>query len=300
MDGMLQWGLGIVRAVQTVQSPALTVVMKGASLIGSVGTYFLLISFLYWCVDERRGFRLAVAALVSAWVNDVLKVLFRQPRPYNLDPGVELSREPTYGLPSGHAQGAVVFCGIVGAWLRKPLVIVLTVLFPLLVSFSRVYLGVHFPTDIFGAWLLGAAVLVGYFLLGPRLEAALKAAGPRAQVIVVVVVAYLMNALHPENVSFGGVFLGTGAGYALMASRFPFSASRRADGGPATPGLLVLRFILGLSVAGLLYFLLKAVFPGAGSGSYRIFRFLRYGVLGFWVTAGAPFVFLRLRLAGGR
>lgn len=300
MDGVFDWGLNVVRAVQTAESPALTLAMKGLSLLGSEIGYFALLPLLYWCVDERRAFRLSVAALFSAWLNHTLKAVWRQPRPYDLDPSVGMAHEPTYGLPSGHAQGMVVLCGILGSWLRRPLGIVVAVVVPLAVSFSRVYLGVHFPTDVFGGWALGGTVLAFYFLAGPRLEAVLTAAGTRIKLIAVVVAAFAMNALYPQDVSFGGVFLGFGAGYVLMASRFPFAASRGADGAPATLAARTIRYVLGLAVAGLVYVGLKAAFPGTESDSYRLFRFVRYGLVGLWVSAGAPYVFLRLRLAGGR
>ena len=77
------------------------------------------------------------------------------------------------------------------------------------------------------------------------------------------------------------------------------------DGGreavePASLPVRAIRYALGLAVAGALYAGLKAAFPGAESESYRLFRFVRYGLVGLWVSAGAPYVFLRLRLAGGR
>jgi len=300
MDGVLEWGLEVVRAVQTAESPALTLVMKGVSLLGSEFGYFALLPLLYWCFDERRGFKLAVAALFSAWLNHALKAVWKQPRPYDLDPSVGMAYEPTNGLPSGHAQGMLVLSGIVGSWLRRPLGLALAIVLPLAVSFSRVYLGVHFPTDIFGGWILGGIVLAFYFLAGPRLEAALAAAGIRIKLIAVVVVAFAMNALHPQDVSFGGVFLGMGAGYVLMSARFPFAASRGADGASASLLVRAIRYALGLAVAGALYAGLKAAFPGSESESYRLFRFVRYGLVGLWVSAGAPYVFLRLRLAGGR
>jgi len=300
MDGVLDWGLEVVRAVQTAESPALTLAMKGLSLLGSEFAYFALLPLLYWCFDERRGFKLAVAALLSAWLNHALKAVWKQPRPYDLDPSVGMAYEPTNGLPSGHAQGMLVLCGVVGSWLRRPLGLALAIVLPLAVSFSRVYLGVHFPTDIFGGWILGGVVLAIYFLAGPRLEAALAAAGTRTKLIAVVAAAFAMNALYPQDVSFGGVFLGMGAGYVLMASRFPFAASRGADGSPASLPARAIRYVLGLAVAGVLYAGLKAAFPGAESESYRLFRFVRYGLVGLWVSAGAPYVFLRLKLAGGR
>jgi membrane-associated phospholipid phosphatase len=300
LNAILEWGLDVVRAVQTVQNPVLTALMAAVSFLGGEYGYFLLIPVIYWCVDERRGMRLGMAVLFSAWLNLSLKELWRQPRPYDLEPALGLAREKTFGLPSGHAQGSVVFWGVLGSWLRSPWGIAVAVLLPLLISFSRVYLGVHFPTDLFAGWLLGGAVLAGYFAFGTLIAAGLSALRRQIRLLILAGVVFAMNALHPQDVSLGGVLLGAGIGYLLMKERFPFSAGRASDGSAASLGNRSLRFAVGLAGALVLYVGLKAAFPGNASPSYALFRFLRYGLVGFWFAAGAPWVFLRLRLVGPR
>ena len=300
MSGILEWGLDVVRAVQTVQHPALTGFMKTVSFLGGEYGYFLMVPIVYWCVDERRGMRLGTAVLFSAWLNLSLKELWRQPRPYDLDPSVALAHEKTFGLPSGHAQGSMVFWGIVGPWLRSPWGLAAAILVPLAIGFSRVYLGVHFPTDLFAGWLVGALVLAGYFAFGSLISAVLGAVRRQIRFLILAAVVFAMNALHPQDVGIGGVYLGAGIGYLLMKDKFPFSAGYAADGSRASLSARFFRFIIGLAGAGILYFGLKAAFPGEGSSAYALFRFLRYGVVGFWFSAGAPWVFLRLALAGAR
>lgn len=300
MNGILEWGLDIVRAVQTAQNPVLTVLMQAVSFLGGEYAYFALIPIVYWCVDEKRGFGLGVAMLFSAWLNLTLKDFWKQPRPYDFDPSLALSREKTFGLPSGHAQGSTVFWGIVGSRLRRPFGLTVAVLAPLAVGFSRVYLGVHFPTDLFAGWLIGGLLLACYFIFGPSSSALLAAARRQVRLLIIAAVTFAMNALHPQDVGIGGAFLGMGVGYLLMTEKFPFSAGLAADGSTAALGARFLRFALGVAVAGTLYFGLKAVIPGEGSPSYRLFRFLQYGLVGFWISAGAPWAFLRLKLAGAR
>lgn len=298
MDGILAWGVDVVRAVQTLEHPALTVLMKAITFLGSEYAYLAMLPLVYWCVDERKGVRLGVVVLVSAWLNSTLKVLWKQPRPYDLDPSVALDREKTFGLPSGHAQGSVTFWGVVGSWLRAPVGVAVAILVPLAVSFTRVYLGVHFPTDIFAGWALGLAVLAAYFIFGQRAAAFLAAAAPRIRLMAAAAAALLMNALHPQDVSLGGVLFGMGTGYVAMRERFPFEAALGADGAPAGIGVRAARYALGIAGTGALYLGLKLAFPGEGSSQYAVFRFARYAAIGLWVSAGAPWLFLRLKLAG--
>jgi hypothetical protein len=168
----------------------------------------------------------------------------------------------------------------------------------LLISFTRLYLGVHFPTDLLGGWLLGGVMLTFYFLFESRITALLLAGGRRTMMIAVAAVAFLMNVIYPDDISLSGLFLGLGAGYALMLGSFPFSAQAPVKGQKPGPAMMALRLFLGFAGAALLYLGLKNLFPGETSVYYRLGRFIRYGLLGFWSSAGAPWVFLRLGLAG--
>jgi hypothetical protein len=122
-----------------------------------------------------------------------------------------------------------------------------------------------------------------------------------------------MNALGLD-VSMGGIFLGFAMGYSLMAARLRFAA-REPTGGKGqtpTPLTLVTRYVIGMLGAGLLFLGLRFVLPGeaslfaelpfwgASSPYYTLGRFVRYGALGAWATAGAPYLFVRLGLAGVR
>ncbi|MFA6507010.1 MAG: phosphatase PAP2 family protein [Treponemataceae bacterium] len=301
MPGILEWGLGFVRSVQTIANPALTALMQAITFLGAEYAYLAMIPLIYWCIDEKKGLRLGIAVLFSAWLNLSLKDAWKQPRPYDIDPTVGLAHDKTpFGLPSGHSQNSVVFWGIVGPWFRAPHGILAAILLPLLIGFTRLYLGVHFPTDILAGWILGALVLGVYYAFGALIEALLAGANRQVKLLLLAAIVFIMNGLYPSDVSIGGVFLGMGVGYLLMTEKFPFSASRAADGTSAPIAARAARLVIGLLGAALLYFGLKLLFPGTGTPSYSLFRFIRYGVVGFWVAAVAPWLFLRLKLAGSR
>ena len=167
MQELLSWGLEMIKSVQTIVSPALTAVMKAVTFLGTEQAYLVLLPLLYWVVDASFAFRLSMLSFVSGYFNSWTKVLFAQPRPFNLDPSVGLASEASFGLPSGHAQGTFVLAGYIGKKAKKLLPRILLLLFVMLIAFSRIYLGVHFPTDILGGWMLGAIILAAW-LLGER------------------------------------------------------------------------------------------------------------------------------------
>lgn len=300
MDSILVWGLQVVRSIQTIESVPLTILMQTITFLGSEFGFIAILVFVLWAVDERKGFKIGLTVLLSAWINITVKDAFMQPRPYNLDPSVQRAFEPDPGFPSGHAQNSTVFWGIVGSWMKLPAGIVVAILVPLVVSFTRLYLGVHFPTDLFGGWAIGGLILGFYFAFGRLLEAALAAANPRIRILVAAGVAFVMNAVAPAHTNLGGAFFGAAAGYILMTERFPFSAAKAADGGKAKVLTLLLRYLIGLAGAAVIYVGLKVVLPGQHSDWYSLGRFGRYAALGAWATAGAPWLFLRLKLAGAR
>ncbi|AEJ20219.1 phosphatase PAP2 family protein [Gracilinema caldarium] len=297
-QNMYQWGLDIIRFIQHYESPTLSLMMKIITSLGSELAYLAVLPLIFWCIDERRGLRLGTAVLLSAWLNGTVKNVLKQPRPYQLDPSVGRAVEDSYGIPSGHAQRSLTFWGIIGGWIRQPLGLILAVALPLLISFSRLYLGVHFPTDLFAGWILALSILGTYYLGSESIEKIFNTLNIRFKILTVALIAFIMNGLNPQDTSMGGAFFGITTGYFVMIEYFAFSARHNARGKSPRFRELFLRYLIGMTGAGIIYVSLKQVFPGESSPWYAMGRFIRYGLLGFWTSAGAPWVFLGLKLAG--
>lgn len=294
MEPVLSWGLDVVRSIQAIASPGLTSFVKVLTLAGSEYFYLLFLPVLFWCIDERFGLRLGLVVLMSTFVNSWLKVAFAQPRPYELDPSVGLSRETSYGLPSGHAQGTSTFWGTLAPRIRRPWGLVLALAVPLAISFTRLYLGVHFPTDVLLGLALGwSFALAGYFL-GDRAAALLATWNVRVLVVLIALVALAMNALNMNDTSMPGVFFGTAMGGVFLFRKLRFDASS------GTAAVKAARLAIGLAGVAAIYLGGKLLSPEAGEAQYALVRFIRYGLVGGWVSFGAPWLFLRLKLAGTR
>jgi len=108
------------------------------------------------------GILLLAGLAGSYYVTDVLKNIFARPRPFTLVPysHILVSKVEGYSLPSGHAAMAFMAALILSRFFKRP---ALFFTLAALVAFSRVYIGVHFVTDVLAGAIIG--ILIGYILL---------------------------------------------------------------------------------------------------------------------------------------
>ncbi len=134
----------------------------------SLGSIAVLVLFTvvmagYWLLTgRRRAAALLAAALIGALVtNDLLKLGFDRARP---DAILQSARVFSSGFPSGHAAlssavylSAALLAGSGATWGARRFLLCLAGLIVLLVGFSRLYLGVHYPSDVLAGWCVGGA-----------------------------------------------------------------------------------------------------------------------------------------------
>jgi membrane-associated phospholipid phosphatase len=294
MDAISQWGLDFIIMIQQIDTPLLDSFFRVITSLGEELFYLLLFSFLIWCVDFYLGIRVGIIFLLSLYVNSGVKEIFQQPRPFDILPEIQKAHAYGYGFPSGHAQSSMAVWGSIAItyWKKQAWIRYLSVLLILLIGFSRIYLGVHFPTDVLGGWLLGGLILgLSYFIfLKVKLNYIQKNIIFKIIGITLFSVILLKIQSSPDIIS--GVAALTGVGYGLLL----FSSSI----GRIRPGNWLQRlssFFLGLLGIGILYLGLKLILPSEGQAFYQLCRFFRYLLLGMWISFGAPWLFIRLGLA---
>lgn len=155
--------------VHSLATPTLTLAMRCLTQLGAA--IFLLPAgiviawFLYGAGRPRAAVLLAITALGSQVFDQALKYGFRRPRP---EVFFGLPQPGTYSFPSGHSVTSCCFYGVLAAILaagavstrRKAVIWTATALLTFCIGLSRVYLGVHYPSDVLGGWAL-AIVWVG-------------------------------------------------------------------------------------------------------------------------------------------
>lgn len=160
---------------ESIRTPVLDVVMQTVTRLGEETVFMLIAMLVFWCVDKRRGYYLLSVGFVGTLINQWLKIVFRVPRPWVLDPNfqiVDSAKEAAtgYSFPSGHTQSAVGTLGGVARFTGNVWLRVICIILALLTAVSRMYLGVHTPADV-GVSLIVAVVLI--FVLYPLFESTL-------------------------------------------------------------------------------------------------------------------------------
>lgn len=125
---------------------------------------FILISLIKR--KYQTSFLIILNIVISLLLNQTFKAIIRRERPFEL----MIVNESGYSFPSGHSMTALIFYGyfIYLTWesnlkkISKILITILNIILILLVGISRIYLGVHYPTDVIGAYFLGLFYLILY------------------------------------------------------------------------------------------------------------------------------------------
>jgi undecaprenyl-diphosphatase len=167
---------GVVReGVHAWASPPLTYLMRGMTWLGSTWVLIPLTGLLVWVLARagrrRAGALLVIAAAGAECLDQILKVAFHRVRP---EPFFHLPEGLGYSFPSGHSVVSASFFGVlaailsrrIGSRLGKAAVWTAAALLALGIGLSRIYLGVHYPTDVLAGYAAAviwvAALRAGY------------------------------------------------------------------------------------------------------------------------------------------
>ncbi len=325
METIYQLGIDIILFLQGLGAWIFTP-MKFFTFLGDEEFFLLVTPILYWSYDTHIGIRTAIMLMLSSGVSNLGKWLFHTPRPYWITDRIRLFQaETSFGMPSGHATSAVAIWGYLASAIRRTWFRWLTILIMLLIGLSRLVLAVHFPHDVILGWILGLVTLLIFLQFETSLSgwlqtkstgekillAFLASMGTILLALMVVLpqageplpISWVENAaqafpdeplLNPfaisGQVTVAGTLFGLTAGHALLFSGVGYVTRGRW-------WQHILRYWLGIFGVLILWAGLDAIFPDGDTFIPYLFRYLRYFLVGFWITFLAPKFFVKIKIA---
>ena len=185
--------------LQSFENEYLTGFMRLITALGYLEFFMIFLTIILFIIDFKKGFILLLVLFWTAGITLYLKEYFHLPRPFHVDdrvkfldgklrndatfdfsemgaeafwdvlPGevleeVRKTDEIAFGFPSGHTSIAVALWGALLFLFRRRWIAALAISLMLLIPFSRLYLGVHFVADVLGGYLIGAIILLAFWL----------------------------------------------------------------------------------------------------------------------------------------
>ena len=290
------WEVSLMEWLQNSVGSTGIAVISFLSVFGEEYTMVLMLGFLFWCYDKKMARYVGYCVLMSVIWNPMIKNLVLRRRPYFDHESIRILRlvEPKadaydiaaqgYSFPSLHSTCVTSLYGAAARYLKKPFFTFLAFLLPLLVGFSRITVGAHYPTDVLAGWLIGILALV----LVPWVLGRLKKRWLFYAVMLLTVLPGFFFCRSADFFSTSGLFFGLMAGDAVESRWVNFENTRN-------PLRIFLRLTGGLAVFLVMNVLLKlplsAAFPDSGSLPALLARCVRYAVIGFVEFAVYPMLF---------
>ena len=281
------------------RTPLFNQIMQIITYFGQEILTLAVICILYWCIDKRFAYLLGFIYFTAGLSVQTLKITFRVPRPWVLDPTFKpvssaVAGATGYSFPSGHTQNATCLFIPLALKTNRQWQKALCILAFLLISFSRMYLGCHTPQDVLTAILVS---LFFVWLIWHFQDSLLDEPRYRKQIALALILASCTVAAYALLLSSGrvitspyakdcckaaGAGLGFACGWYLEQSILHFDTSTRHLWSQ------ILKAVIGL----LLTLALKEWIPVI-LGTSSIAKFLEYFILVIWILNIYPCIFTK-------
>ncbi|MDO4648894.1 MAG: phosphatase PAP2 family protein [Eubacteriales bacterium] len=307
--------MSFLRFLAEYRTDSLNLFFLGITALAQEFFVIGVVCWLYWCGNKRLGRTLGFSFFASGLLVQGLKITFRIPRPWVLDPTFEpvakaVPAATGYSFPSGHTQSITSLFATLGFHFRKRRNRILSYIMIFLVGMSRMYLGVHTPKDVLTSFLV-SFVIAGLcyrftYAQDPTIKDETSKKNPakedgcsspmiRALLLIgasLVLLVYALVMYHRQVIELAyaadcikasGAGIAFGIGYYIEETRIHFTV-------PPTWKAKILRFLLGVIIAVLL---LEGIKPIVGTSLAA--SFFRYFIAVLWVVALYPAVFNRIK-----
>ncbi|WP_148411014.1 phosphatase PAP2 family protein [Murimonas intestini] len=287
--------MDFLRLLEGIRTPFLDQIFQFMTYFGQDFLVLGIICLLYWCLNKKLAYEIGLSFFTSGLILQNLKITFRIPRPWVLDPGFKaipsaIPAATGYSFPSGHTQSATTLFSGLALNIKKTWGRIICIVLFLLVGFSRMYLGVHTPKDVVTAMLI--ALVVSWLI--HRLMASLKNTKKENIIIAIVLAVFsiatacyslaLLGSGTIEEAYAADCCKAAGAGLAFALGWYLEHTYIHYDT-KASLSFQAVKFVIGLIVTLLLKTGLKALL-GASVPS----EMFQYFILVLWIIVIYPFL----------
>lgn len=262
--------------VQSLVNPIFTILMIGITFLGNATLWLGIAALFYWSGRRKQAFHIMNLAVLSGITAGLLKEIFARPRPseiqvlFNDDIG-------THSFPSGHST----LIGAMGGYFSKRYssrnITIFFTIIALLVAFSRVYLGMHYVSDVIAGLILGCLVGEFYYWASKKYKKSLFKLNAMKDEFGMIAILFfsLIALLYIEQLGAIAAFLGFYAGFFLL--REEHEKVKKISGNTLwkiwIPGMIGLVAIISINIS------ISGTWKGIGGTSYIL-----YFIAGFWVS----------------
>ncbi len=289
---MFPFELNFLKWLEGIRTDFLNTLFEAITILGEETLIILLVVTLWFAVNKRLAQKVLFITVSSLSVNGIVKNVVKMPRPFTK--GISCVRPDTatgYSFPSGHTQGLTTWSTAFAIHFKRSWLSIVTAVAILLVGFSRLYLGAHYPSDVVFGILLG----VGIAFLGSFLFEKIKDTGKLFLATVILLspfaVYFLFNA-DPQYADFYKTF-GMLCGLTLVS----FAERKESElCYNVAWWKKLLRVVIGVAVAFILKEAIKALNVFEIMQISLLIDSLRYIVVVFAVGFLCPLLFKKIKL----
>lgn len=291
------WEVDLIEWIQNTMGSVGEAISKVVTFLGGETCLLIILLVMLFCYKKESGKRCGFTILAASMWFPMIKNIALRMRPYMAHPErinalsiVEPDADPMdivqqgYSCPSGHAATAASLFGSAAYEIRKRWMWFVAVIMPLLIGFSRIAVGVHYPTDVLAGWAIGV-LAVGFNVL---LQKKVKKEWMRFAIVLAIAIPGLFWCRSRDYFSALGMLIGAAFAFPYEAKYVQFKDTRN-------PWAMILRVIGAFAIYYALNTLLKLPFSKEfldnGTLGAGLVRTARYAVVLFVALGIYPKVF---------